>query len=104
MNVQFLETNNFANGKSLAKMLIDEQQVQIYFWSELADQWGIDGLKMYLTAEGLKQLNRLEDAHKLLSVTAKGELMRYEQGHFTDNRNWQQNWIDNHPLPKKITL
>lgn len=104
MDIQFIQTNTFTNGKSETEIQVDDKKVKVLYWSELYDQWGVDGLKSYIIAEALKQLNRLEEAHELLKLSAKGEIKRFDNGSFEDTRNWEQNWIDSNPLPKQIQL
>ena len=85
--------------KSQAVVNVDGVEVTVEFWYELIDQWGKDGAKQFLCAEALWQTGNYQDAVDSLSSDANGSVGKDKAGVPTDTRNWQQNWIDNHPVP-----
>lgn len=79
--------------KAVAVVNVDGHEIQIEFWYELIDQWGKEGTKQFLCAEALWQTGNKADAIALLKTDATGSV-----GKDFDTRNWQKNWIDNHPV------
>jgi hypothetical protein len=79
---------------------VDGVEVEVRFWLSTITVWGKDGTKQYICAEALWQTENYIDAHDFLKADATGKITLDKDGKVaTDTRNWQQRWIDEHPLP-----
>ena len=85
--------------KSQASVDVDGVEVTVEFWFELIQQWGKEGAKQYLCAEALWATGYYQDAIDLLQPEATGTISKDKEDNTIDTRNWQANWLDNHPLP-----
>jgi hypothetical protein len=89
--------------KSQAVIDVDGEEVTVEFWYDLIEQWGKDGAKQYLCAEALWQTGNYADAQAIIYPNATGLIGQDMSGAPTDTRNWQQNWLDNHPIPAVLS-
>lgn len=104
----FVKTATFTTDpsvKSTAIIDIDGTEYVVSFWSDIIGYFGKDDTKIVLCANGLYENGFQEDAHDLLKPDAKGKLVLDEQGQVkTDDRNWQQRWLDDYPLVSIATV
>lgn len=95
------------NAVSVADVTIDEQVVEVRFLGSYSKNFANESdIGVFLTAEALKKLGRIEDAKATMAVLASGEnnvvdveitlendiVVKTVEG--TDNRNWAKIWID----------
>lgn len=102
---QFLRTeilDKTDQSKSIAIVLINEEEVRVPFWYSIIGQYSKEDIRTLLCAEALVQQGFVQDAINLISVGATGSLVKDDHGGYLDTRNWQQNWLDAHPLPPEI--
>lgn len=88
--------------KSIAVIDVAGVEVFVEFWPEIIYQWGKDQAKTFLCAEALWLTGNYADVHKLLEKSATGEIGLDENGNPVDTRNWQKNYLDNHPIPAVV--
>lgn len=99
---EYIEDNYLS---STAIVDVDGVEVEVLFNYLLISQWGKEGTKQYIIAEALWATQNYQDAIDVLSVDATGSIVKNKDGSLTDTRSWQQNWIDNHPVPARpLTL
>lgn len=94
---------------SVADVKIDEEVVEIRFWGSYSKNFANESdIGVFLTAEALKQLGRVEDAKATMAVLAtgsndvveveitldSGRVVKTVDGQ--DTRNWAKVWIDKH--------
>ena len=98
MNIKIIKTEKINKDYGKSTVELDNKIVEIGFWLDLINQWGKEDLKIYIYAEALKELNKLNEAHNLLKNDANGTFEIDENGNKIDNRNWKKNWIDSYPI------
>lgn len=96
MGATFVETSFVGNNhiKSVAKILVSDEgfndmEVEVYFWNDIVEQWGLEDSKKFLCAEALVRCGCVQQARDLMNTIKDGRGVK----------SWAKQWLEENPLP-----